>query len=170
MLSAGNPTDTKHLLRPLRNLRKHSAKHYCKGEVCALVETDGRNGEVLMSAVDENNGAGWNKCKQTWREGWMAESSNFLPHYIFSCTISIFLVDWDLTTLEQCRRAFRLALNPQKEHGSLWIWLWKFSYCRLCVGDGFASRLFRSKIRVLISECDPFGYVVVNYGLIYDTK
>ncbi len=35
----------------------------------------------------------------------------------------------------------------------------------------FASSLFRSKIRVLSSDCDPFGYdVAVNYGLIYDTK
>lgn len=52
----------------------------------------------------------------------------------FFCRISIFSpVDWDPASLEQRRQAFWLALYPQKEHGSLWIWLWKFSHCHLCV-------------------------------------
>lgn len=34
----------------------------------------------------------------------------------------------------------------------------------------FASGLFRSKIKVSIFESNPFGYAVMNYELIYDTK
>lgn len=120
--------------------------------MCAR-KTDGHNGDALLSAVNENmNGI---KASKPDIKGVLRNNSAVSLIICSFCTISIFLVDWDLTSLEQCRRAFRLALNPQKEHGPLWIWLWKFSFYQLCVRGVCASRLFRSKIRALVSGCDP---------------
>lgn len=74
---------------------------------------------------------------------------------------------------EQHRGAFRLTLNPQRGRRALWIWLWKFSYCQLCGVDGFPNLhqvYLDPRLEHWSLNVTPFGCVVANYGLIYDTK
>lgn len=76
---------------------------------------------------------GATRSRQSDMRDWKHNNPTFLLIIFLLHDFHFFPVDWDLASLEQCRRAFWLALNPQKEHGSLWIWLWKFSHCHLCV-------------------------------------
>lgn len=63
----------------------------------------------------------------------------------------------DLTSLVQCRRAFRLALNPQKEHGPLWIWLWKFSDYKLCVRANVHHAYLDLRLEYWSLDVTPYG-------------
>lgn len=75
-------------------------------------------------------GSGATRSSQSDTRDWKHNNPKHSFSLYFFCTISIFFpADWDPSSLEQRRQAFWLALNPQKEHGSLWIWLWKFSLC-----------------------------------------
>lgn len=113
-----------------------------------------------MSAVNETNRLNVLRSSKSDIRNKQQNNSNFFPFIIFSfARFQFFLLIEVRQVFNSAEEHFRLTVNPWKVQGSLWIWLWKFSYRQLSTGDGFASRLFRSKISVLISECDPFVYV-----------
>lgn len=92
-------------------------------------------------------------------------------------------IDWDLTSLKQRGRAFWLALNPQKQRGSPWIWLWKIlSLSSLCQGPDLHHAYLNPRLDYWSPCVTPpfppppppspnhhvcFEYVAVNYALIH---
>lgn len=121
--------------------------------------------EFSMSAANEHNRPSVMRAHKPDMRDDRRNNSAFSLIRFSLARFQSFCFDWALTSLKQCRGAFRLTLNPQKGHVSLWIWLWKFSHwwrrssqiC-ICIGSIWIPGLEYWSLNVT-----PFGCVVCGW-------